>query len=480
MQDRKIRDCTEDYLCIAGLPKVLRLFITLVLPFLAMFLVALSPLYLEPSIKYTLAVFVCVSMLWTFGSIPLAVTGILVPILLTLFGIFTPVEALAPFADPIVFLLIGGLIIAEAFRVNGLDKRMAYRLVTAAGGSINGTFIALMVVSAVFSMWISNTATVALLIPVVLTVAARAGEDGGKLAALLLIGICISTSFGSMATIIGTPTNAVTAGLLARVTPFTFLDWLKIGLVTSVVLLAISFVLLPRLQPVRGKGLDLEPIRKELKELGPLSGRGLTTVAVFLLAIVLWVAGGDLASAVGLPGGFLSAAMVSLLASFLLFIFRALEWEDARKIAWDVFLIVGAGLALGEALEASGTAAWIAQGIASITGGEFLLALMLLAGAITVVVTTLISNTATVAILVPIMLSVSDSLGIDPKYLVLVTGLCASISFITPVGTPPVTLAFATGKFTRAQLARSGLVVAVPATVIIVLLVYLLVGVGWV
>ena len=472
--------CTASYLCLDRLPRWLIVFITLVLPFLAMGVVALSPLDLEPPIKYTLAVFVCVSMLWTFGSLPLAVTALLVPILLTLFGLTTVAGALQPFGDPVVFLRTGGLIIAEAFRVNGLDRRIAFYLVNAADGDVRRTFLALMAVSALLSMWISNTATVALLVPVVLSIAARAEGDGRRIAGLFLIGICISTAFGSMATIVGTPVNAIASGLLTNVVPWTFLDWIKIGLVVSVVLLALTYLLLPRILPASSRGIDVAPIRNELKEMGKLSGKEKRVLAVFFPTIVLWVFGGNIADAIGLPSGFLSAAIVSLMAAFVLFAVRAMEWQQARLISWDIFLIIGAGLALGEALEITGTAAWMAMQISSLTGGQSLLVIMLFVGAMTLVVTTFLSNTATVAILVPIVISVSAGLGTDPRYLVLVTAFCASISFITPVGTPPVTIAYATGKFNRTELAKAGLLIGIPAMLLVVFLVYGLISIGWI
>lgn len=477
--EERIRSCTESYLCLDRLPRPVISFITILLPFVAMAIVALAPLGLESGIKYTLAVFVCVSMLWTFGALPLAVTALLVPVLLVFFGIFTPTVALAPFADPVVFLLIGGLIIAEAFRVNGLDKRMAYRLVTMARGDIRKTFIALMAISAVLSMWISNTATVALLLPVVLNIAGRANGDGRKVATLFLLGICMSTAFGSMSTIIGSPVNAIAFGLLNKVVPWTFLDWVLVGGAVSLALLALVYLVLPRTLHPLSDGIDLAPISSELKAMGPMKRNEAVILAVFLPTIGLWVGGGWTTQLFGLSPGFLSAAMVSLIAAFLLFASRAIDWSDARRISWEVFLIIGAGLSIGHALDATGTAAWFAGVLTDLTGGQALLVVMVLIGFLTVTVGTMLSNSATVSIMVPIVISMSSALGADPRYLVLVVAFCASISFITPVGTPPVTLAYSTGFFTRRELARTGLIITIPAVLLVVSIVYALVTLGW-
>jgi len=477
--DERIKACTESYLCLDRLPRPVISLITIVLPFVAMAAVALAPLDLESDIKYTLAVFVCIAMLWTFGALPLAVTALLVPVLLVFFGIFTPVGALAPFADPVVFLLIGGLIIAEAFRVNGLDKRIAYRLVTMARGDIWMTFIALMAISAVLAMWISNTATVALLLPVVLNIASRANGDGRKVATLYLLGICMATAFGSMSTIIGSPVNAIAFGLLNKVVPWTFLDWIVVGGAVSLSLLALVYLVLPRVIPPTSDGIDLAPITKELSEMGPVKKKEAITLAIFLPTVGLWIGGGWTTQVLGLTPGFLSAAVVSLIAAFLLFATRAIDWSDARRISWEVFLIIGAGLSIGHALEATGTAAWFAGVLTDLTGGQALLVMMLLIGFLTVTVGTMLSNSATVSIMVPIVISMSSTVGIDPRFLVLVVAFCASISFITPVGTPPVTLAYSTGFFTRRDLARAGFIITVPAVILVVLIVYALVTLGW-
>jgi sodium-dependent dicarboxylate transporter 2/3/5 len=477
--DDRIKACTESYLCLDRLPRPVIYFITIILPFITMAAVALAPLDLETDVKYTLAVFVCVSMLWTFGALPLAVTGLLVPVLLVFFGIFTPVGALASFADPVVFLLIGGLIMAEAFRVNGLDRRIAYGLVTMAQGDLRRTFVALMAVSAALSMWISNTATVALLLPVVLGIAGRANGDGRKVTTMFLLGICMSTAFGSMSTIIGSPVNAIAFGLLNKVVPWTFMEWIAVGGAVALGLLALVYLILPRTIAPASNGIDLGPIKKELNDMGPVSKREAITLAIFLPTVGLWIGGGWTTQVLGLPSGFLSAAMVSLIAAFMLFATRVISWSDARRISWEVFLVIGAGLAIGHALDVTGTATWFAAVLTDLTGGQGLLVMMLLVGFITVIVGTMLSNSATVSIMVPIVISLSSSMGVDPRYLVLVTAFCSSISFMTPVGTPPVTLAYSTGFFTRLELARAGLIITIPAVLIVVFIVYAMLAFGW-
>ncbi|HSV41775.1 MAG TPA: SLC13 family permease, partial [Methanomassiliicoccales archaeon] len=277
-------------------PKKLRA-ITIIIPLLALLVISLVPWQTDLGIRYTVAILICTSMLWTFGMIPLAVTALMVPVLLVGFGIFSPIEALEPFADPVVYLLVGGLIIAETFRKNGMDRRLAYFLVNASGGDLKRTLLALMVTAAILSMWISNTATVALLIPVTLSVASQAGDGKRKVAAFFLIGIAMATAFGSLSTIIGSPTNAITSALLAKETAWTFVDWLVIGIPVALSSMLLIYLLLPLALKVPKETLDITEVHTKLEALGPLNRMEKTILLIFGATIILWVMGTQIASA---------------------------------------------------------------------------------------------------------------------------------------------------------------------------------------
>lgn len=462
----------------AKLPKMAQRSIKILLPFMALFFLTVMPLPVEAPIQYSLAIFVCVSMLWTFGGLPLPVTALLVPVLLTFYGIFPTTEALEPFADPVVYLLMGGLIMAEAFRKHGVDRRLAYAIVSRFGGDVGKVLLSFMLVSAVLSMWISNTATVALLIPVVLGIASRAGDEKKKLSILFLLGIGIGSALGGMATITGSAPNAVASGLLAIETEWTFLDWMKIGLPASLVLLTVAYFILRRMMPVKAVSLDLVSVRRELEDMGSLTAGERKTLGIFFPTVVLWVAGADIGAMFGFPPSFMSAAIVALAASVLLFATRTLEWQDARSISWDIFLIIGAGLALGEGLQQSGAAEWMAQILVDMTGSMHIFFIMLIVSAVSIAFSNFMSNTASIAILAPILIGMSAALDVDAKLLVLVCALSVSISFITPIGTPPFTLIYSTGFISRRDLARNGLWISVPAVLLIATLVYLMVEFG--
>jgi len=460
------------------LPKLAQRSIKIIIPFAVLLIFSVVQMPIDIQIQHMLGIFFCTALLWTFGSLPLPVTALLVPVLLTFYGVFPTDRALIPFANPVVYLLMGGLIIAEAFRKHGIDRRLAYTIVSRFGGDIGKTLFSLMAVAAILSMWISNTATVALLIPVVLGIASRAGEDKNRLAVLLLLGIGIGSAVGGMATITGSPPNAVVSGLLAQVTTWTFVDWMKVGLPTAMILLVISWYVLLKVFPIHTRNLDVSSLRDELKSMGPLRTGEKKTLSIFFPTVILWVAGADIGALFGFQPSFMSATIVALTASFLLFLTKTLDWQDARSISWDIFLVIGAGLALGEGLQYSGAAEWMAQILVEFSGGLHIVIIMLLIIGLAVALSNFMSNTATVAILAPILIGMSGTLGVDPKFLVLACGLSVSLAFITPIGTPPFTLIYSTGMVSRMDLAKGGLRVILPAIFVIAVILYFMVSLG--
>jgi len=383
--------------------------------------------------------------------------------------VFPAADALAPYADPVVFLMIGGLILAEALRHNGLDRRLAFYMVLKAGGNRDRTLFFLMAAAAFLSMWISNTAAVAILIPVVLGISSRLQGIGEHVTARMLLGVGIGSAAGGMMTVTGSAPNAIAAGLLSQEQEFTFLDWMTVGVPVGLIVLFMAWFLLTRLFPSYGERLQLDELRTEADSLGPLSSGEKRTLLVFLPTVALWILGADLASWLGLPPSFMSAAVVALAASVFLFVVRSIQWENARSISWDVFLIIGSGLALGEGLAYSGAAQWLADSLGDALLGAQLLMVLLAVAFVTVAITNFISNTATAAMFIPILLSLALALGVPPELLVLTCGLSVSLSFITPIGTPPFTLIYATRKVSRRDMAKAGIVITVPAAIAICL-----------
>lgn len=478
--------------------------IKLLIPFSILLIFTFVPLGIERNIQYMLGIFLCISLMWAFESLPLPITSLLAPALLVLYDVFptgpnlpSPAEqAFAPFADPVVYVILGGLIIAEAFRRNGIDKRLSLYLISKSKGQFKWLLLAIMFGAALLSMWISNTATAALLIPVTIGIAHRVTQEkekGHRIAVVLLLAVAASTIIGGMATIIGSSPNAVASGFLVKAgVDWDFVDWMIVGLPLSMIILLMSWVILLKFYPVDVDVIDLSWVEEERKELGPISNDEKKVLIVFGGAVAFWIFGERVALLlhIGVPyiEGFNAPAVVAALAAVLLFVTKALDWEDAKLIPWGLFLIVGAGLSIGRAMIDSGTADWMGNGIISgtsfleVLGDPLYLMILLLAIAfLAVILSNFMNNTATAAVLIPIMISMALTpkfLGIDVRVFVLPVAFSMVLAFATPVATPSSTLVYGTGMVTKRELAITGILISAPAVIITVLFSFLMAHFG--
>jgi sodium-dependent dicarboxylate transporter 2/3/5 len=476
--------------------------IKLLIPFAVLLIFTFVPMGIDTNIRYMLGIFLCVALMWAFESLPLPITSLLAPALLVLYGIFPSVDpmgeplpppavqAFAPFADPVVYVILGGLIIAEAFRRNGIDKRLSLYLISKSKGEFKWLLLAIMVGAALLSMWISNTATAALLIPVTIGIAHKVTqekEEGHRVAVVLLLAVAASTIIGGMATIIGSSPNAVASGFLAKQegVEWGFANWMIIGVPLSMILLFMSWAILLKFYPVGVDKIDLSWVEEERKDLGPISNDEKKVLIIFGGAVAFWIFGEGVASLLRIPvpyiGGFSAPAVVAALAAVLLFVTRALDWEDAKLIPWGLFLIVGAGLSLGQGMIESGAADWLGDGLISATSflevlGDplYVMMLLLIISFVAVALSNFMNNTATAAVLVPILISMAGPLGIvDIKIVVLPVAFSMVLSFATPVATPSSTLVYGTGMVRKRELAVTGLLISTPAIIITVLFSFL-------
>ncbi len=417
----------------------------------------------------TAAVALWMAAWWIGEPIPLPATSLLPLVLFPLLGTGSIEESAAPFADPLIFLFLGGFLIALAMERWGLHRRVALRIIRAVGTRPRRIVAGFMASSALLSMWVSNTATTLLLLPIGLSVVALAegGEEAERdpaFAPTLLIGIAFAASLGGLGTLIGTPPNALTAAFLEETydVEIGFARWLMVGLPFLVVALPFAYLVLTRwVLPIRletlpgGRAL----IEGELERLGPVSRGERSVAAVFLLAATLWTTSPLLEGFV--PG--LSDAGIAVGAGLLLFVLPVdlgrgvfvLEWRWAERLPWGVLLLFGGGLSLASAIDRSGLAGWMAGRFAGLAEWP----LLLLLAAITVAVilfSELASNTATAAAFLPVVGALAVSAGIDPVLLVVPAGLAASGGFMLPVATPPNAIVYGTGRITVPQLARAG------------------------
>ncbi|MBA3044966.1 MAG: SLC13 family permease [Candidatus Thermoplasmatota archaeon] len=458
------------------LSDIVRNSLKILLAIIGFLIMAFLPLELDYHAQMALAIFVGIAIMWTTEAIPLPVTALLVPVLLTAFGIFGTSDALIPFAHPVVYLLLGGVILAGAVHKTGMDKRMLYPFLIRSGGKPDRLLLYMMLFSGLLSMWISNTATVALLAPFAISLGASIEdkESSKRLTKMLLLGIGFSAVIGGLGTVIGSSPNAVASAILAEQGAWTFLDWMIIGMPTAFVLLFLTWRIILWVIPVPEVTVNVDILKDDYSKMGPLSGAEKKTLAIFSLTVMFWISGTTLGQFIGFNSSFMSAAIIGLLAAVALFATGVMKWEDASNVPWGVFLIIGAGLALGEAIVYTGAADWITAQLFSLVYGLPLLAIVLVIGFIIVTISNFLNNTASAAIFIPILIALASSMDVNIRLLVLPVALILSLSFITPIGTPPITLMYSLGKVTRVELAKIGILITIPAVFICVFMVYLL------
>jgi sodium-dependent dicarboxylate transporter 2/3/5 len=434
---------------------------------------------------------------WMSAVVPLEATSLLPIVLLPAAGI-APVGDVTPsYADPVIFLFLGGFFIGATLERWDLHKRFALRTVRAVGTDARMVLLAFMVASAFASMWISNTATTIMMLPIAVALVGGMGAEAASPASsrfptALMLGIAYAASIGGVATLIGTPPNAIMAGaareLLGR--DVTFAGWMAIGLPIVAPMLALAWLLLTRVFHVRGRIPELAAaLRHEERQLGPM-GRGERFVlGVFALTAAAWILRAPKTiGSVRVPGltdllPSLGDAQIAIAAALVLFAvplprarFRfALDWDTARGVPWGVLLLFGGGLALAGGFESSGLTEWLGARLGGLGGLPGPVIILCVAG-LFVMLTELTSNTATTALGMPIMVGVARGLELEPFTLMATAAIAASMAFMLPVATPPNAIVYGSGRIRIADMVRAGIRLNVLAVVAISLFVWLFVG----
>lgn len=414
------------------------------------------------AVQTGLAILVLAAVLWLTEALPLALTAILVPVMAALTGSLDVAKSFSGFSHPLIFLFLGGFGLAAALSRQGLDRWLAMRILALGRGNFHVTAIALFLVSAVLSMWISNTATAALLLPVALGILGNLtsrcdAKVAARVAPYLLLGIAYSASIGGVGTLIGTPPNAIAAANLK----ISFTEWLGIGIPCVLLLLPSLFVLL-RLMARPGTVPKFEVQKEEFA----FSGTRLLTLAIFLLAICGWLFSAQLASFFGIAKSF--DTLVAVVAVLVLAACRLVDWRDIDAATdWGVLLLFGGGITLSKILGATGASVYLAQQIQMLTDGWPIPLLVGVVVVFMIFLTELSSNTASTALLVPIFAAVAIDMGLPPTRIVLPLTLAASCAFMLPIATPPNAIVFASGKIHQRDMIRIGLVLNLTFAVIL-------------
>jgi len=461
------------------------------------FILLLAPLGDLPIAAHRMAAIMgLVVTLWLTEALPLAITAMLGPCLAVALGIATGRQALAPFADPIIFLFIGGFMLAQAMFVHGLDRRIAYSALAMRGVGTSA-FRILFVYGAVctsLSMWISNTATTAMMFPIGLSIVAHLSRTAKHHAAEVrrfALAMMLVTSFGSsiggMGTPVGTPPNLIGIGMLERIVgqEISFFSWMAIG-VPIVVVLFLYLVLQFYWRSVRGLEVvegSTELVQQELKRLGKQTPGQRNVLIAFGITILLWIAPGVFAilqlGETAFARGYASAmpeGVAAMFGAFLLFLLPVdwrerrftLTWDQAVKIDWGITLLYGGGLALGELTFQTGLAQAMGEGITGWLPSQSPFALTLLFTGVAIVISEAASNTASANMVIPIAIAVSQAAGVRPIEPVLGATLGASMGFMMPVSTAPNAIVYSSGYVPITQMMRHGVFLDLVAFVVIV------------
>ena len=413
-------------------------------------LVALAVLVTEPfdsDINKGIFIFIVAATLWMTEAIHLTATALLVPVLAVLLGVFSMEESLLKFSHPIIFIFLGGFSLAAALQKTRLDRMIATKIIALAQGRPRRAVLLLFLVTAVLSMWVSNTAVTAMLLPLALGFVAAMPQEHRGTTLFILLGMAYSASIGGMGTLVGSPPNAIVGAALQ----LDFVAWMKVGLpIVCIMLPLLLFILYRVLKP----DFDTDEIIT-IKEASAAPGSG-KVVFIFLATVTLWLLGKPVGDWLGIEKYF--DAWVAVAAIVALLLSRSLTWQDVEKTAdWGVLLLFGGGMALGAVLKATGTSAFIASGlVAQLDGVSFFLFLSLLV-CFVIFLTELTSNTATAALLVPLFMTMAEQMGFSSAHVAMGIGLAASCAFMLPVATPPNAVVYGSGKIRQPEMMHTGL-----------------------
>ncbi len=449
----------------------------LVLLLTALVLLLPRPVGLSVAGHRALAVFVFTGSILALEPVSLPIAALLIPVVQIALGLADTTQAFSTFSRPVVFLILASLFLAEGLRKHGLTRRLALSTIVASGGGVPMLTLGLMGIAAVFSMWVENTATAAVLLPVALTISKQIPDpkQARPLLVLLVLGIGYGASLGGMVTIMGSASNAVASGFLAQMQPWTFFDWMRYGLPAFILIFPLSWWMLIRLAKVPIQRLDLEPARKQVAKLGPMGRYERELLLTLGGAVVFWVSGSFIEQALGLPPTLLSAATVAVLAVGYLAVRNIITWEDVKGVSWGIFLVIGAGLSLGEALSRSGATDWFATLLAPAIKGPPLIVSMLLLVFLSALLTNLLNNTTIAAVFVPILISLAMA---DPEFnavqLVLPVTLATTFGYSLPSASGRMALIAASGIVDRGVMMRFGVILTVVSSTALGLFFYLL------
>lgn len=447
-----------------------------------------APEGLSPAAWRVAAVAVLMAVWWVTEALPIAATALLPLVLFPPLGIATLNAAASPYANPVIYLFLGGFLLAAALQRVRLHQRLALDIIALVGTRPDRLVLGFIVATAAISMWVSNTATVVMILPLAMPVlelvrTASAGtamteEAAHDFEVALLLGIAYAASIGGLGTLIGTPPNALLAGFMADSfgTPIGFGRWMLVGVPIVIVGLPLTWLLLTRV--VYHVSHDALPgaatmVSAQRSDMGGIRTEEWVVGGVVGAAAVCWIFQPLLARVV--PG--LTEPAIGIAAALLLFIVPAedgepvLQGASLERVPWGVLVLFGGGLSLAAAIQESGLAAWLGASLEALRTYPLVM-VMLIVATVVVFLSELTSNTATAAAFIPLAAALATGIGAEPVMLVVTTAVAASLGFMMPVGTPPNALVFGTGRVRIAEMARAGFLLNLVMIAVVVAICY--------
>ena len=431
---------------------------------------------------------------WVTEAIPIGVTALLPIILFPLTGAVELSTTTASYGHKYIFLYMGGFMLAIAIEKWNLHKRIALHVIRLIGTNVSKIILGFMVATAFLSMWISNTATSVMMLPIGMSIVAQLRDNPATVedenlifGKALMLGIAYSASIGGIATLIGTPPNLVFAGYVEEVygIEITFWQWAKWGLPIAIPLLFIAWMYLTRFA-FKFKQKEFPGGRNEinqlLKQLGPIKKEEKIVLGIFILTAFAWI-GRSFILQPFLPA--IDDTIIAMCAGILLFTIPGsdkkeplITWEDAVKLPWGIILLFGGGMALASGFESTGLAAWLGNQMTLLQGLALILLVVVIITSVNFI-TEVTSNLATTAMLLPILAPIAVGLNINPYILMVATTVAASCAFMLPVATPPNAVVFGSGYLRISDMAKSGIWMNIFSIVFLTLMVYYILPLVW-
>ncbi len=448
---------------------------------------------LSPEGKSILAGTAWIVVWWITEAIPLAVTSLLPVILFPLTGGMDISSTTTTYMSPMIMLFMGGFIIALAMEKWNLHQRIALSIISFIGTNAVSIILGFMIATMFLSMWISNTATALMMLPIGLAIAKKISDleviatKASRFEKSLMLAIAYGASIGGMATLIGTPTNAIFAAMSLELfeVEITFSQWIALGLPISLVLLVIGWLYLTRIAfPTRisESGTAREEIRKQLKTLGKTSREERLVMVIFVCTALAWILRSFLLERI-LPG--IHDTIIAMAGAIILFLVPAskgkgmlMDWKTARKLPWGILLLFGGGLSIAIGFKTSGLAEWLGGHLGNLDHLPYYLILLLTLFLVNFS-TEITSNVATASVLLPILALLSESLGVAPWGLMVGASLAASCAFMLPVATPPNAIAYSSGFLSMRDMVRIGFWMNLISTTLLYLCIRYLMPLLW-